>query len=132
MAVLSVARTRRITVPAGDEDVVLIVRHPTAQEMAKLSTGKLHARGGKLQNDAFEARVNFLRPLLVNVENAAVELSDGSIAKLSAEMSLSADDCRHLSAILGVTVETWRDVVAPQWLASAAMTFEEVVAEQKN
>lgn len=124
----------RISVPVGEENVVLICRRPTAAELNAFLKERFEARGKKVRSHLYEAREELMRKVLVDAENAEYERKDGATAPLNSKTVLSDEDKAHWSSILGRKVETWIDLVPLSWLSSAAMHFEDAApeGEEKN
>ena len=102
----------RVKVPVGDEDAILIFKQPSSESLSKLFKGRFkQGRRGKVDDRSFEARTNFAKENLHDVENVVCEDEKGKDKPLNRN------------------VEGWFDKLDPTWLISAVMTFEEKDAE---
>ncbi len=122
----------RISVPIGNESVVLICRRPTAAELNAFLQRRFEAKGKKVKSHLYDAREELMYRILVDAENAEYEHKDGTTAPLNARTVLSEDDKAHWSSVLGKQVNTWIDLVPLSWLSSAAMHFEDPSPEDEE
>ena len=129
MSVSSFSKTRRITIPVGDEAVVIIVKEPSSKERSDFLSSRFAMQGRKVKNQMTEARAKFIRPLLLDVENATFEDAQGSPHPLNKSTTLSDEDKSYVELVLGIPVKDWRDLVNVSWLSSAAMAFEDTAPE---
>ena len=53
----------------GDEPVIFILRRPSADKVQRFLKGRTETKRNKLVNRAYEARVEFIDGLLVDVED---------------------------------------------------------------
>lgn len=131
MAVSAFSKTVRVVVPVGDEQVVLICRKPTAEELNRFLSARFVSKGRKVQSNLVEARLKFMDRILVNVENAEYETASGESKPLNNQTQLSEDDRAFASSVLGAPVQSWKDLVNMTWKCSAAMSFEESIPEDE-
>jgi hypothetical protein len=129
MSVSSFSKTRRISIPVGDESVTIIVREPSSKERSDFLTSRFEMQGRKVKNQMTEARARFIRPLLLDVENATYEDAHGVPHPLNKSTTLSEEDKSYVEGVLGIPVKDWRDLVNISWLSSAAMAFEDAAPE---
>ncbi len=120
----------RISIPVGDEEVVLICRKPTTDEVNHFLSSRFVARGRKVQQNFVEERVKFVDKVLVNVENVGYENAQGEMVPLTAQTPLSDEDKAHAAKLLGCKVESWKDLINVAWKCAAAMRFEEPQIEE--
>ena len=132
MPVQSFARMRRITIPVGDEQVILILREPTSKERSDFLTARFQVQGRKVKSHVSEARARFIRPLLLEIENAEYENADGVFVPLNSKVTLSETDKSSVGLVLGAPVNDWRDLVNVTWLSSAAMAYEDAAPETEG
>ena len=129
MSVSSFSKIRRITIPVGDESVVIIVREPSSKERSDFLTSRFEMQGRKLKNLQTQARGRFIRPLLMDIENATYEDAAGNAQPLNKNTTLAEADKTYIETVLGIPVNDWRDLVNASWLSSAAMAFEDPAPE---
>ena len=129
MSVSSFSKIRRITIPVGDESVVIIVREPSSKERSDFLTSRFEMQGRKLKNLQTQARGRFIRPLLMDIENATYEDVAGNAQPLNKNTTLAEADKTYIETVLGIPVNDWRDLVNASWLSSAAMAFEDPAPE---
>jgi hypothetical protein len=119
----------RIPIPVGDEEVVLICRKPTTEEMNNFLSSRFVAKGRKVQQNFVEERVKLIDKILVNIENVGYENAQGEMVPLTAQTQLSDEDKAHAAALLGCKVGSWKDLINVNWKCAAAMRFEEPQTE---
>ena len=129
MPVSSFSKIRRITIPVGDDSVVIIVREPSSKERSDFLTARFEMQGRKVKNHQAQARARFIRPLLMDVENATYEDAAGNAQPLNKNTTLAEVDKTSIEAVLGVPINDWRDLLNVSWLSSAAMAFEDPAPE---
>jgi hypothetical protein len=119
--------TRQIRIPieVGGEQVVLICRKPTADEVNQFLSSRFVAKGRKVEQRFVQERVKLVDRILIGVENAGYENAQGNLVPLTAETELSDADRAYASETLGFQVKSWKDLVSVNWKCAAAMQFEE-------
>jgi hypothetical protein len=119
----------RIAIAVEDEQIVLICRKPTNDEMNHFLSARIVSRGRKVEQNFIPERVKLIDKILVDAENVGFENAAGEMAPLNASTVLTDADKAHATALLGVPVQTWKDMISVNWKCSAAMRFEEPVTE---
>jgi hypothetical protein len=114
-----------VIVPVGNEEVTLILRRPSAEEVSRFHNKRFVQHGRKFDNVQGTARINFIDSVLIDVANATYTNAAGLELPLNSKVELDEEDRRYASAILGAPVTSWKDLVNPTWKISAAMQFEE-------
>ncbi len=132
MPVLSFAEMIRIAIPVGDEQIILIVRQPKAKEQSTFLNARFTNKGKKVESHLYEARIAFTRSILLDVENASYLNRAGQELPLNKATVLSDDEKLHASKTLGISVDSWVDLVSPTWLAGGAMYFEDAAPEDEH
>jgi hypothetical protein len=115
----------RVAVDVGGEDVVFICRTPTAKETSAFLNNRFVTKRNKVTSHLYDARANFMDAIVVDVENAQFRNAAGEVLPLNAQTVLTDDDKRQCGAVLGVQVESWKDLIPLSWKSSAAMKFED-------
>jgi hypothetical protein len=115
----------RVAVDVGGEDVVFICRTPTARETSVFLNNRFVTKRNKVTSHLYEARAEFISAIVVDVENAQFRNAAGEVLPLNAQTVLTDDDKRQCGAVLGVQIETWKDLIPLSWKSSAAMKFED-------
>jgi hypothetical protein len=125
VAVSSFAPTISVRVPVGDEEVVLVLRRPSAAEVSRFHNNRFKQHGRRFDNVQGTARIEFIDSILLDVENATYTNAEGVELALNAKVDLEEADRRYAASILGAPVDSWKQLVNPTWKISAAMQFEE-------
>ena len=81
-------------------------------------------------NRRYPAAVKFIRNILTNIENAEWADSNGLVSPLNRDTVFDENERAFQAGVMGRPVESWRDLVNPTWLASAATQFEELDTEE--
>ena len=129
MSVSSFSKVRKIRIPVGEESVTVIVREPSSKERSDFLTSRFQMEGRKVKNQMTESRARFIRPLLLDLDNATYETADGTEKPLNKTTTLTDEDKTFMEGVLGMPVRDWRDLVNISWLSSAAMAFEDAAPE---
>ncbi len=129
MSVSSFSKVRKIRIPVGEESVTVIVREPSSKERSDFLTSRFQMEGRKVKNQMTESRARFIRPLLLDLDNATYETADGAEKPLNKTTTLTEEDKTFMEGVLGIPVKDWRDLVNVSWLSSAAMAFEDAAPE---
>jgi hypothetical protein len=124
-----IGSTIAINIPVGDETVVLVCRRPTTQEQSQFLKDRFEAKGRKVKSHLYETRVALIDKILLDVKNAEYVTASGEKKPLNSATVLTDEDKRHWSGILGMAVETWKDLIPQSWQSSAAMRFEDTQPE---
>lgn len=111
MAVIS-CPTLRISVPVGNEEVVFVVRRPSAQEISRFLSRRVENKRNKMTSRLYEAREEFANSIIQDVEGAEYISPSGETLPLNAK------------------VEGWLDMVPLNLKTSVAMFFEDVQGEE--
>ena len=117
--------TIRISVPVGDEDVILVCRRPSADEVSKFLNSRFTTHRNKVKSNLYPARVAFVDSILVDAENVTFVTASGEEKPLNAATVLTPDDASHWSKVLGEAVSCWKDLISMPWKSTVAMYFEE-------
>jgi hypothetical protein len=115
----------RVPVDVGGEDVILICRTPTAKETSSFLNNRFVTKRNKVTSHLYEARADFITAIVVDLENAQFRNAVGEVLPLNAQTVLTDEDKRQCGAVLGVQVESWKDLIPLSWKSSAAMKFED-------
>jgi hypothetical protein len=115
----------RIPIEVGEEQVILICRKPTADEVNQFLSARFVAKGRKVEQHFVQERVKFIDKILIGVENAGYENAQGELVVLAAEAVLSDADKAYASESLGFPVTSWKDLINVNWKCAAAIRFEE-------
>lgn len=129
---LALTTKLRIPISVGGETVTMICRQPTAKEVSNFLAQRFETKRNKIKSRLYEARPEFARKILIDVENAQYETSNGEIKQLTAQTVLTEDDTRHATALLGRPVETWLDLIPDSWFSAVAMRFEDAAPEDED
>ncbi|MFB3828960.1 MAG: hypothetical protein ACE15B_19495 [Bryobacteraceae bacterium] len=132
MAISAFQKTVRVKIPVGSEDVVLICRKPNAGELSQFLNARFVRKGRKIESRLIEARGEFIDRILVDAENVEYETAAGERKPLNRNTQLSEEDKAYAGGILGVKVESWKDLIALNWKSSAAMHFEDAAPEDEE
>lgn len=124
--------TIRIQIPVGGETVTFVCRQPSAQEVSKFLDTRFETRRNKVRSRVYEARAVLIDKILVDIENAEFRDAEGAVRPLNAQTQLSEQDKAACSAVMGLQVESWKDLIPLNWKASAAMRFEEAAPEENE
>lgn len=129
---LALASKLRIPIAVGGETVTMICRQPTAKEVSAFLSQRFQTHRNKVKSRLYEARPEFARKILQDVENAQYESASGAILPLSAQTVLSDEDRRHAGALLGRAVDSWLDLIPDSWFSAVAMRFEDAAPEDED
>lgn len=111
----------RIRVNTGqDEPAILIVRRPSADAVQRFLKARTVTRRNKLENHAYEARIDFIDGILVDVEGVAYEDLQGEVHPLNSSVSLE-----NVHPDVRGSASSWKDLIPVNWKSSAAMYFED-------
>ena len=112
---------------AGGQFVTIICRRPTAQAVSKFLDARFENKRNKIQSRLYAARTEFVRSIMVDIENAEYECPPGSetLLPLTAKTVLSDEEKAHWSGIVGEPVHGWKELIPIQWLSQAAQKFED-------
>lgn len=119
----------RITVPVPGDEVVFVCRRPSAKEISKFLTSRNRTHRNKVTSRLYEAREEFARSIILDVENVSFRTASGEVKPLNAQTTLSAEDKEHWSKVLDVKVESWLDLISISWFSSVAMFFEDTLPD---
>ncbi|MCL4797638.1 MAG: hypothetical protein KJZ84_23950 [Bryobacteraceae bacterium] len=129
---LALSSKQRIPISVGGETVTMICRQPTAKEVSIFLSQRFETKRNKIKSRLYEARPEFVRKILLDVENAQYESAGGEIRPLNAQSVLSEEDLRHASALLGRQVESWLDLIPDSWFSAVAMRFEDAAPDDED
>ena len=125
MPCLAAAPNRRIAIDVNGDTVVFICRVPSATELSKFLNSRFETKRNKVKSCVYEAREEFINKIATDIENATYAGADGEEKPLNAQTVLSDQDKTYWSGILGVPVQTWKDLIPLSWKSSAAQRFED-------
>lgn len=119
------AATRRIAIEANGETVVFICRVPSGAEVSAFLNARFVTQRNKVVSNVYTAREAFINKIAIDVENATYEGTDGLEKPLNASVSLTEEEKTYWSGLMGIRVETWKDLIPLSWKSSAAQQFED-------
>lgn len=122
----------RIPIAVGSETVTMICRQPTAKEVSNFLSQRFETKRNKVKSRLYEARPDFARRIVLDVENAQYETASGEIKPLNAQTILGEEDVRHASTLLGRQVENWLDLIPDSWFSAVAMRFEDAAPDDED
>jgi hypothetical protein len=129
---VTLSATVSVTVPVGDDKVVMVCRRPTAAELSRFLGDRFESKGKKVKSRLYEARTALVDKILVDARGASFQDAAGETRVLDASTTLNDDDKRMWAGIMGKPVETWKDLIPESWKSSVAMTFEDAQPDEES
>jgi hypothetical protein len=116
---------RRVSIDVAGGTVTFICRTPSASEQSKFLNSRFATKRNKVETRVYAARAEFMDQITVDVEGVTYVNAEGAEFPLNAAASLTDADKAKWTAVLGVTIKSFRDLIPLSWKSSAAQRFED-------
>ena len=123
MGIIANPPEKRVSITVGDSRVVMVYRSPTTKELTKFLNKRFSHRGRKIKDESMEARIEFSKLLLKDIEAYGPSGDRDQVSYL---------DGQGKEQILSPTVEGWLEYVNVTWHIAGAIEFEVVEVEAEE